>query len=189
MRNIYRAVNAETGETHEGSIIEIAGVINAQSSTLRSSFSKGTLAYGVWKVEKIADGDRRNFEKVCVICGKQFWAYRPQMRYCCKKCQKAGQIKMHAEWVAKQKAELEKAGNKKRCIIKDKSVCKGCKYNIVKCQFHIFNNTCDYLSQTGRSRIVVEMENGGIKADSCICYEKGPYREHGKQPICIRRVR
>lgn len=187
MRNIYRAVNAETGETHEGSIIEIAGVINAQSSTLRSSFSKGTLAYGVWKVEKIADGDRRNFEKVCVICGKEFLAYRPSMKYCCKKCQKQGQALKHSEWVAKQKADIAK--RKKRCIIKDASVCKGCKYYITKCQYHIFTGTCDYLTQTGHSRIVVEMENGGIKADSCICYEKGPYREHGRQPICIRKVR
>lgn len=189
MRNIYRAVNTETGETHEGSIIAIAGVINAQTNTLRSSFSKGTLAYGVWRLEKLSDGDRRNFEKVCVICGKQYWGYRPQMKYCCKKCQKIGQRQIHTEWVAKQKAALENPKNKKRCIIKDKSVCKGCKYHITKSHCPMYNDTCDYLTQTGQSRIVIEMANGGVKSDSCVCYEKGPYVENGKRPLQIRRVR
>ena len=78
---------------------------------------------------------------------------------------------------------------KKKAIIKKKSVCKGCKYKINKCQYSVFNDTCDYLSQTGHSRIVVEMEHGGVKEDSCVCYEAGKHKKIGKQSIRIKKVR
>jgi hypothetical protein len=73
--------------------------------------------------------------------------------------------------------------------MKNKSVCKGCKYYIVDCYPPIFKNSCDYLHQTGKSRIVVEMENGGVKANSCVCYEAGRYKRHGKQSLNIKKVR
>lgn len=76
---------------------------------------------------------------------------------------------------------------KKKAVIKKKSVCKGCKYNVKHCTLTVFRNTCDYLAQTGHSRIVVERENGGVKADSCICYEAGRYQDHGKQPMHIKK--
>ena len=78
---------------------------------------------------------------------------------------------------------------KNKAVIKKKSVCKGCKYNVKHCTLTVFRNTCDYLAQTGHSRIVVERENGGVKANSCICYEAGRHQDHGKQPINIKKVR
>lgn len=57
--------------------------------------------------------------------------------------------------------------------MKAKGVCKGCKYHVNKSSMPIFNNTCNYMDQTGKSRIAMELQNGGIKTDSCICYEKG----------------
>lgn len=55
--------------------------------------------------------------------------------------------------------------------MKNKSVCKGCKYYLKKSSTPFFNNTCNYIGKTGRSRLVVEMQNGGVKQDSCICFE------------------
>lgn len=55
--------------------------------------------------------------------------------------------------------------------MKDKGVCKGCKY--YKEDSTTFGcSICDFLEMTGKSRIVIEIQNGGIKHDSCICYEE-----------------
>lgn len=64
--------------------------------------------------------------------------------------------------------------------MKNKSVCKGCKYHVNKSSTPFFNNTCDYMGQTGKSRLVVEMQNGGAKQDSCICYEAGRRKRRAK---------
>lgn len=59
--------------------------------------------------------------------------------------------------------------------MKDEGVCDGCKYCVEKCNYSIFNGSCDYLLLTGHSRMLVERRNGGVKRDSCICYERGKY--------------
>ena len=125
----------------------------------------------------------------CGICGKLFEKYRPQSKYCSDECRNKGFDMKYSEWVQRKKEEGNHGRRTRKAVIKKKSVCKGCKYHIEKCQYHIFNGTCDYLTQTGHSRIVVEMEQGGVKADSCPCYEAGTYKEVGRQPIRIRKVR
>lgn len=57
--------------------------------------------------------------------------------------------------------------------MKNKSVCKGCKYYLENSSKPYFRDTCDYMEQTGKSRLVAEMKNGGVKQDSCICFEAG----------------
>jgi hypothetical protein len=64
--------------------------------------------------------------------------------------------------------------------MKNKGVCKGCKYYQKKSSMPIFNNTCDYMGQTGRSRLKIELDNGGVKKDSCICYEAGKRTRRAK---------
>ena len=70
--------------------------------------------------------------------------------------------------------------------MKDRAVCVGCKYHVVRGEYSAFDDTCDYITMTGRSRLVVEMENGGVKKDSCICYEKGVRKGGGKIPWSIK---
>ena len=71
--------------------------------------------------------------------------------------------------------------------MKDSGVCIGCKYHVERGEYSDFDDTCDYITMTGHSRIVVEMENGGIKNDSCICYEKGERKNRGQIPWSIKR--
>ena len=59
--------------------------------------------------------------------------------------------------------------------MKNKDVCKGCKYAIRYSGQHYYS-MCGYGDATGKSRIIVENANGGIKKDSCICYESGKRR-------------
>lgn len=65
--------------------------------------------------------------------------------------------------------------------MKNPKVCKGCKYRM-RAQSGEFKNVCNYIEITGRSRLVVERENGGYKTDSCICYEAGTRKRGGKRP-------
>ena len=53
--------------------------------------------------------------------------------------------------------------------MKEKGVCNGCKYHLAK--FENLKDLCNYCEMTGRSRLVIERENGGYKKESCICYE------------------
>ena len=64
--------------------------------------------------------------------------------------------------------------------MKDKGVCNGCKYRINTSNGAYLKGCCDYMEQTGKSRIVIELQNGGIKTDSCICYEKGRRKSRAK---------
>ena len=57
--------------------------------------------------------------------------------------------------------------------MKNKGVCKGCKYHCTNTQNVYEKDTCCYLIANGESRLVKEMNNGGYKEDSCICYEPG----------------
>lgn len=56
---------------------------------------------------------------------------------------------------------------------KNKKVCEGCKYLMKSDGLVSLNNTCNYMSITGKSRLQMEEKNGGYKSDSCCCYEKG----------------
>lgn len=55
--------------------------------------------------------------------------------------------------------------------MKNKGVCKGCRYYKEHSTTPDYVGICDFLDMTGKSRIVIEMQNGGIEHDSCICYE------------------
>lgn len=57
--------------------------------------------------------------------------------------------------------------------MKNPGVCKGCKYFLARTWAPDLRNICNYIEVEGRSRLVVERENGGYKTDSCICYEAG----------------
>lgn len=65
--------------------------------------------------------------------------------------------------------------------MKKPSVCKGCKYRMGR-QNSDLKDVCNYIEITGRSRLVIERENGGYKTDSCICYEAGEKKRRGKPP-------
>lgn len=54
-------------------------------------------------------------------------------------------------------------------MMKNPGVCTGCKYRCTRRNFMLYGS-CDYIGFTNESRIVKEMQNGGIKKDSCICY-------------------
>ena len=72
--------------------------------------------------------------------------------------------------------------------MKKNGVCKGCKHRVTKSWCAAaFNNTCNYLENTGKSRLVIERENGGYKTDSCICYEAGPRMRRRKKRKEVKR--
>jgi hypothetical protein len=53
--------------------------------------------------------------------------------------------------------------------MKNKGVCDGCMYHRSLRDAPMLGKICDFASMEGKSRIAIEMENGGIKKDSCIC--------------------
>lgn len=96
----------------------------------------------------------------CKWCGARITAERRTV-YCSNKCYQESRREEHK----KTKEEI-----KSGAVLKSVEVCKGCKY-LLKGQTEL-KNTCNYLEITGHSRVLVEMEHGGVKADSCCCYEK-----------------
>ena len=210
---IVRAINVYTNETHEGTFEEVSHAIYADQNVVRKAAATGGKVDKQWIVAVIGDAEdfphhlrRLGLEKECVVCGKTFAAKRPTILCCSKNCTKKRDIMSTQELHRKQRIAAKtakenknktlaesaneadkKCMKKKKAVIKKQSVCKGCKYYIKNCTLAVFRNTCDYLSQTGHSRIVVEMENGGVKADSCICYEAGRYRDRCKQPMHIKK--
>lgn len=64
--------------------------------------------------------------------------------------------------------------------MKDPEVCKGCKYRISKSASASLEGACNYADVNQKSRLIIEMQNGGYKTDSCICKEKGKRRR--KEP-------
>lgn len=65
--------------------------------------------------------------------------------------------------------------------MKNKGVCEGCIYYKSLRDAPMLGKICDFASMTGKSRIVIERENGGIKHDSCICKDtsKGDKKKAG----------
>lgn len=61
--------------------------------------------------------------------------------------------------------------------MKNKGVCDGCKYNVTDNSNNtkLLHGSCAYSQATGCSRVAYEKEHGGIKQDSCVCYEKGEF--------------
>lgn len=74
-----------------------------------------------------------------------------------------------AEEAKKRCRKPKKEEEKPQAVLKSLDVCKGCKY-LFKGQTEL-RNTCNYAEATGHSRIMIELEHGGVKADSCCCYE------------------
>lgn len=97
----------------------------------------------------------------CKICGKHITAER-RKSYCSQECY----LKSKVEERRKHKKEVEKP----KAVLKSIEVCKGCKY-LFKGQTEL-KNTCNYLEITGKSRTLIELEHGGVKSDSCCCYER-----------------
>ena len=53
--------------------------------------------------------------------------------------------------------------------MKDKGVCEGCMYHKSLRDTPMLGMFCDFAEMTGRSRMIIEQNNGGIKQDGCIC--------------------
>lgn len=106
----------------------------------------------------------------CKICGKHITAER-RKSYCSNECY----LKSKIEERKKPKNERINPG----AALKNKDVCKGCRY-LLSGQGTDLKNTCNYAEVTGHSRIMVERANGGVKADSCICYEAGSRERKSK---------
>ena len=71
--------------------------------------------------------------------------------------------------------------------MKNQKVCNGCIYHLERGEHFSFNNTCEYMTITGHSRLVFERQNGGCQTDSCICYKKGERIGKGVTTWSIKR--
>ena len=96
----------------------------------------------------------------CKFCGKRITAERRKI-YCSNECYQESRREEHRK---------PKDEDKHKSTLKKKEVCKGCKY-LLESQSDP-KIVCNYMEATGRSRIIVELKHGGVKAGSCICYEK-----------------
>lgn len=121
--------------------------------------------------------------RICIYCNKEYTPRTGNQKTCgAEECQ----IKLRD-----RNSALAKIRNKERIIkrkpkrtVKDKSVCKGCKYVIP--QNYTFNDlrgACDYAEMTGQSRLKIELENGGFRTDYCPCYKKGERERRKVYPI------
>lgn len=97
--------------------------------------------------------------KQCIWCKKEITEKKRKV-YCSKTCYEA----------ARRKGTAAIENIKPDVILKKKEVCKGCRY-LFKGQSEL-RNTCNYIEMTGNSRMLIEIANGGIKSDSCCCYEE-----------------
>lgn len=71
--------------------------------------------------------------------------------------------------------------------MKNKGVCKGCKYFKEHDNILALRNICEYAEKTGCSRLKIEQENGGYRKDSCVCYDAGKHRSRGVIPWGFKR--
>lgn len=71
--------------------------------------------------------------------------------------------------------------------MKNPEVCRGCKYRMNKNQMSGCEGACNYSDVNKKSRLVIEMQNGGYRKDSCICKEKGrrPRKEPEKMILTV----
>ena len=110
----------------------------------------------------------------CIYCDKEFTPRTGNQKTCgAEECQSKLKRKICLDVYYKNR-ELAKKKAPKISTVKKKSVCKGCKYLIPdNYTYTELRNCCDYAEMTGKSRVKIEMENGGYSKDSCPCYEKG----------------
>lgn len=183
--NTYRARNCKTGEIIEGSAQEIADRIDVTTTTVYGGANKTCRVGGTWLIEKVSGKTLEGHEIICKICRKTFVAKRSDAIYCSRECHKIGTTQNEREYRLRKKEENRKPEQppEKVQTSKNPGVCKGCKYHISKGTYNAFDDSCDYVTLTGHSRLVVELEHGGFKTDSCVCYEKGRHRYREKQPI------
>jgi len=124
----------------------------------------------------------RKFEnRKCIYCGNEYTPRTGNQKTCgAEECQYKLKRKVCLDiYYRKQEAAKKKA--RKIVTVKKKSVCNGCKYLIPSnYTYSELQNACDYAEMTGKSRLMIEMENGGYRKDSCPCYEKGN-RGRGKK--------
>ena len=118
---------------------------------------------------------KRKFEnRKCIYCGNEYTPRTGNQKTCgAEECQYKLKRKVCLDiYYRKQEAAKKKA--RKIVTVKKNGVCDGCRYKIPsKYGYSELQNTCDYAGMTGRSRLKVEMENGGYRQDSGPCYEKG----------------
>jgi len=117
----------------------------------------------------------RNFEnRKCIYCGKEFAPRTGNQKTCgAQECQKKLKRKVCLD-VYYRNRELAKKEEHKIITVKDKGVCDGCKYLIPSNYGYTeLQSACDYAEMTGKSRLVIELKNGGYRSDSCPCYDKG----------------
>lgn len=105
----------------------------------------------------------------CKWCGNRITEERRKV-YCSNKCYQEARREEH------RKHPEEKV--KHPTVLKNKEVCKGCKYLLSSNAEP--KSVCNYLEATGHSRIMVERANGGVKADSCCCYDAGSRERKSK---------
>lgn len=119
----------------------------------------------------------RNFKnRKCIYCGKEYAPRTGNQKTCgAEECQKKlkrktclGVYYRNREWANKNKI----------ITVKQKGVCDGCKY-LMPISYGL-SNACNYVEMTGKSRLKIEMDNGGYSNDSCPCYEKKGRERTGK---------
>lgn len=117
----------------------------------------------------------RKFEnRKCIYCGNEFTPRTGNQKTCgAEECQDKLKRKVCLD-IYYRKQETAKKKARKIVTVKEKCVCDGCRYKMPsKYGYSELQNACDYAEMTGRSRLKIEMENGGYSNDSCPCYEKG----------------
>lgn len=106
--------------------------------------------------------------KYCKVCGIEITA-KDRKVFCSTQCY--NYAKHHPGRFKKLFEDKQEEPVRSVPGMKNADVCKGCKYLLR--ESGILKGTCNYMEITGHSRIVVERANGGVKADSCCCYEAG----------------
>lgn len=97
----------------------------------------------------------------CIVCGNEIAKGRRKL-YCSAEC--------YAEAKRERNRKPKKEEAKNGAILKKKDVCKGCKY-LLNGNAQL-KNICNYLEMNEKSRMLIEVANGGVQSDSCCCYER-----------------
>lgn len=116
-------------------------------------------------------------DKTCIYCNRIYIPLSGSQKTCGAE---ACKNKLHINYNSRRTKPKEKPTAK---TVKNKNVCEGCKYHIEKCSFIDLNGSCDFENQTGRSRLKIELDNGGYRTDACICRVEGNRKARNVQPI------
>lgn len=122
-------------------------------------------------------------DKKCTICDKWYTPFTGNQITCgSEECKHELKLRQTRKKYYKDRGTIPKEKATKKTV-KNKSVCKGCKYYIEKHTYCDLNGSCDYESQTGRSRLRIELDNGGYRTDACVCYVAGKRIERKVNPL------